>query len=164
MRRLLVVCVLLAAVAGSCSRSGGADDALVLDGRPRFPDAQGVVRDVTFTKLTLADGTSYRITRDLRCFSTYTLGAVPLLGRKGQFVQLGLEGDRVAWLASVGAVVNSEPPAVYYTGRLVRADAKRRAIFRDGTVFALGDGVDVPPAGFVQVAIDPATGMVRAFF
>ena len=159
----LIALLVLALVGGACDRGGDDHGDLVLDGRPRVPDAEGVVAEVSFTELELEGGATYRITRDLRCFSTYTLAPVPLLGRKGQYVQLGLDGDRVAWLASVGGVVNQDPPAVYYTGNLVKVD-EGRAVFRDGTVFRLGDGVDAPEPGFVQVAIDPTAGEVRSFF
>lgn len=165
MRLFALGVALLVVLTGACSRGGGDDDQrLVLDGRPRIPDVEGVVAEVSFTELTLEGGERYRITRDLQCFSTYTLASVPLLERKGQYVQLGLDGDRVAWLASIGGVIKNDPPAVYYTGTFVKTDEKRRAVFRDGTTFELGDGVDPPATGFVQVAIDPAAGVVRAFF
>jgi hypothetical protein len=122
-----------------------------------------VVEKVSFTSLTLRGGATYEITRDLQCFSTYTLASVPLLERKGQYVQLGLDGKRVVWLASIGGVVNQQPPTVFYTGHLLRV-AEGRAVFRDGTTFAVDASTAVPKAGFVQVAIDPATAKVQDFF
>lgn len=162
--RLVVVAaaVLFVALGGACDRSDDGDR-LVLDGRPRVPDVEGVVAEVDFNQLTLEGGETYRITRDLQCFSTYTLASVPLLERKGQYVQLGLDGKRVAWLASIGGVVKRDPPSVYYTGTFVELDGGR-AVFRDGTTFELGEGVAAPEPGFVQVAIDPGTGLVREFF
>jgi hypothetical protein len=154
------VVLLTSAVMGAgCNRGG--PQRLVLDGRPRFPDAEGLVSAVTFKKLVLDGGREYRITRDLQCFSTYTLAAVPLLQRKGQYVQVGLDGDRVAWLASISAVVKGDQPTVYYTGHLLRVDKKRRAIFRDGTVFKLKRGVEPPHTGFLEVAVDPTAHVVR---
>jgi hypothetical protein len=159
----LVVLVLLAVATSGCRRGGEEASGVVLDGRPRLPDVEGVVTDVSFTELTLEGGRTYRITRDLQCFSTYTLEPLPLLGRKGQYVQLGLDGSRVVWLASIGGVLTGDEPSVYYTGSLEREE-DGRLYFRDGTVFRVGDGVQVPAPGFVQVEIDPATQRARRIF
>lgn len=159
---VLGLVLLLASAAGACGRGSDAER-VTLDGRPRVPDVEGVVAEVSFTELTLEGGGTYEIRRDLQCFSTYTLEPLPLLGRKGQYVQLGLAGDRVVWLASIGGVVAAERPTVYYTGHLVEVD-DGRAHFRDGTTFALGEDVSVPRPGFVQVAVDPAEAVISSFF
>ena len=166
---LLVAGVLLL---GGCTKSD--DDRLVLDGSPRLPDTEGVVEEISFDRITLDGGRSYAVRKDLQSFSTYDLAAVPMLHRLGQYVQLGLDGKKVAWMAGIGVVVRgAAPPVIYYNGVLVRLDDDR-AIFRDGTVLRLADGVtspvgrDVPPGGQVQLPrlvraeIDPALHRVRA--
>ncbi len=156
---LVVVGVLLL---GGCTKSD--DDRLVLDGRPRFPDAEGVVEDISFERITLDGGRSYGVSKELQSFSTYDLAAVPMLHRRGQYVQLGLDGKKVAWMAGIGVVVRTPaaPPVVYYNGVLVRLDADR-AIFRDGTVLQLADGVTSPvDHGFVRAELDPALHRVLA--
>ena len=159
---VVALVVALTLLATGCDR-GSDGEKVTLDGTPRIPDAEGVVSEVSFTELTLEGGKTYRIRRDLLCFSTYTLEPLPLLQRKGQYVQLGLDGDRVVWLASIGGVVKGDPPTVYYTGHLLEV-SDGRAVFRDGTTFAVPEGIEVPDAGFVQVAIDPTSAAVRGFF
>ena len=144
-----------------CSK--GDDGRLVLDGRPRIPDAEGVVEQVSFEKVTLDGGRSYGVRKDLQSFSTYDLAAVPMLQRSGQYVHLGLDGKKVAWMAMIGAVVEGgAAPVVYYNGVLLRLEDDR-AIFRDGTVLQLADGVTSPvETGFVRAELDPALHRVRA--
>jgi hypothetical protein len=150
------------------------DDRLVLDGRPRIPDVEGVVEQISFERVTLDGGRSFPVRKNLQSFSTYDLAAVPMLHRLGQYVQLGLNGKKVAWMAGIGVVVRSAaPPVVYYNGVLVRLDGDR-AIFRDGTVLQLADGVGSPvgaasPQGGqiklpspVRAEIDPSLHRVRA--
>jgi hypothetical protein len=136
---------------------------LVLDGRPRYPDAEGVVETISFEQITLDGGRSFGVRKDLQSFSTYDLAAVPMLQRSGQYVQLGLDGKKVAWMAMVGEVVRgAAPPVVYYNGVLVRLDGDR-AVFRDGTVLQLADGVTSPvEQGFVRAELDPSLHRVRA--
>ena len=136
---------------------------LVLDGRPRFPDVEGVVEQISFERITLDGGRSYGVRKDLQSFSTYDLAAVPMLHRLGQYVQLGLDGKKVAWMAMVGEVVRGPAaPVVYYNGVLVRLEGDR-AIFRDGTVLQLADGVTSPvDQGFVRAELDPALHRARA--
>lgn len=155
----LAVLVLAGLLAG-CSGGG---DRLVLDGRPRYPDAEGVVSVVTLERLTLDGGRSWPLRRDLQSFSTYDLGATPVLQRQGQYVHVGLRGKEVAWVAGIGVVVAVERPVVFYNGHLLRVDGKRRAVFRDGTVLRLAGGVRSPsPEGPVRAEIDPAAHRVRA--
>jgi len=151
-----------ALVLAGCAPSHG--HRLVLDGRPRFPDAEGVVDQISFSRITLDGGRSYGVRKDLQSFSTYDLAAVPMLHRLGQYVQVGLDGSKVAWMAGIGVVVrrSDAPPVVYYNGVLVRREGNR-AIFRDGTVLQLATGV-APPVGpgMVRAEIDPALHEVRA--
>jgi hypothetical protein len=155
---LLVAGALLLA---GCSKSDS--PRLVLDGRPRVPDVEGVVEQISFEKITLDGGRSYGVRKDLQSFSTYDLAAVPMLQRSGQYVQLGLDGKKVAWMAMMGEVVEGAgPPVVYYNGVLLRVEGDR-AIFRDGTVLQLADGVTSPvETGFVRAELDPSLHRVRA--
>jgi hypothetical protein len=159
-RRLLLVLLLLLA---GCSR-GGEDDKFALDGSPRFPDAEGVVEEISLDRITLDGGRRYKVSEDLASFSTYDLSTTPMLHRKGQYVHLGLDGDTATWMAGIGVVVRApgKPPVVYYNGYLLKID-DGRAIFRNGTVLRLADGVKSPAdAGLLRAEIDPARHRVRA--
>jgi hypothetical protein len=142
--------------------SGGDGPAVVLDGRPRHPDAEGVVTAVTRERLTLDGDRTYGVSPSLRAFSTSSLKAVPLLGRSGQYVVVGLDGDTVVWLGAVGAVlrVPGERPVTYYTGELVRVE-DGRAVFRDGTVLRLASGVRAVAPGRARAEIDVERHTVR---
>jgi len=159
--RLSLLLIGGALILTGCSKGDG--HRLVLDGRPRIPDAEGVVEQISFERITLDGDRSYGVRKDLQSFSTYDLAAVPMLHRLGQYVQLGLDGKKVAWMAGIGVVVRSgAPPVVYYNGVLVRRDG-RRVVFRDGTVLQLGAGVTLPvDHGLVRAEIDPALHTVRA--
>ena len=153
-------------VAGTLLLAGCANSdshRLALDGRPRVPDVEGIVEQISFEKVTLDGGRSYGVRKDLQSFSTYDLAAVPMLQRLGQYVHLGLDGEKVAWMAMIGEVVRGAgAPVVYYNGVLLRLDGDR-AIFRDGTVLQLADGVTSPvETGFVRAELDPALHRVRA--
>lgn len=158
---------------GGCTRSD--DNRLVLDGRPRIPDAEGVVEEISFERVALDGGRSFAVSKDLQSFSTYDLAAVPMLHRLGQYVHVGLKGKKVEWMAGIGVVVRNPtaPPVVYYNGVLVRLE-NDRAIFRDGTVLRLADGVTSPaesdaasggqvqPPSLVRAELDPGLHRVRA--
>ena len=163
MRRSPLPLLLLAGLLLLSGCAKKADDRLVLDGRPRIPDVEGVVEQISFDRITLDGARSFPVQKDLQSFSTYDLAAVPMLHRLGQYVQLGLNGKKVAWMAGIGVVVRSvAPPVVYYNGVLVRLDGDR-AIFRDGTVLQLADGVGSPvDSGLVRAEIDPSLHRVRA--
>jgi hypothetical protein len=157
-RLVLLAVVLVALVA--CG--GDSDDGrVVLDGRPRFPDAQGVVTEVSRENIALENGKRWRLVEKPQSFSTYTLAQVSLLARKGQYVQIGLDGDRAVWIAAIGAVTRIDPPVVFYNGELLRIE-KGQAIFEDGTVLRLAPGVTAPvPKGILRADIDPGRGVVR---
>ena len=147
----------------SCSQGGG-DDRLVLDGSPRFPDVEGVVERISVDRITLDGGRSYDVATDLASFSTYDLAATPMLHRKGQYVQLGVDGDTAEWMAGIGVVVRApgKAPVVYFNGSLQTVH-DGRAIFRNGTVLKLAKGVKSPiEAGPLRAEIDPARHVVRA--
>jgi hypothetical protein len=150
-----------ALVLAGCAKSSS--HRLVLDGRPRYADVEGVVDQISFEQITLDGGRTYGVQQDLQSFSTYDLAAVPMLHRRGQYVQLGLNGKKVAWLAGIGVVVRGAgPPVVYYNGTLLRRDGDR-AVFRDGTVLRLAAGVTPPvEQGLVRAELDPVLHTVRA--
>jgi hypothetical protein len=164
MRRSVLPLVLVAGalLLAGCARSSDRHG-VVLDGRPRHPDAEGVVEKISFEQITLDGGRSYGVRKDLQSFSTYDLAAVPMLQRLGQYVQLGLDGKKVAWMAMIGGVVpGAAGPVVYYNGVLVKLQGDR-AIFRDGTVLQLADGVTSPvETGLVRAELDPALHRVRS--
>lgn len=167
MRRLrasiAVLVVAVVAVGAGCSDNGGPGEQVVLDGRPRVPDVEGVVQVVSRDRLVLDGGRRYDVADKPQSFSTYTLATVSLLGRKGQYVQVGLDGDVAVWVASIGAVTElGGKPTVVYTGKLESVDGGR-AVFEDGTVLRLASGVTSPVRqGFVRAEIDPSTHEVRA--
>jgi hypothetical protein len=161
--RLKVLATVVALFVAGCGH-GGDKPRLVLDGSPRVPDAEGVVEDISFDRITLDGGRSYGVSRKLASFSTYDLAAVPMLHRKGQYVQVGLDGRTVVWMAGIGVVVRvpGTAPVVFYNGDLLRVDG-RRAVFRDGTVLRLGPGVQSPRSpGPLRAEIDPVAHAVRA--
>lgn len=152
----VALCVVLVACEG-----GGNDGRVVLDGRPRHPDVEGVVEEISTSHVRLRGGRRYKVTRKLQAFSTTTLEPVPVLRRRGHYVQLGVEGDTAVWLAAFGAVLELNPPVVPYVGFLeaIRGD---RAVFRDGTVLRLAPGAArVEPNRHARAEIDPEKKQVR---
>ncbi|HUR48179.1 MAG TPA: hypothetical protein VMY88_01420 [Acidimicrobiales bacterium] len=170
-RRPIASLFLLLAVAFAPA-CGGEDTApaVVLDGSPRHADDEGVITalDVDGLSLTLDDKRSYEVSEQLRSFSALDLSIQPLADAKDAYVQVGLDGRTVVWLGRIAKVVPTQPPRVFYVGRFTRiedADGLRRAVFGEGTVLALGDGVEPPPdsvGAVLQVEIDPATHRVIA--
>ena len=163
MRRSAAVLLLLLLLFAGAGCSGDDAPVVVLDGSARVPDAEGVVQQVDARRITL-DGRRYQLSPELQAFSTYTLEAIPVRNRRGQYVQVGLDGDTVEWLAAYGVVVRAAdgPATVYYTGVFVRA-AGGRAVFRDGSTVELDRGVDVPARGVrVRVDIDPVRHRARS--
>jgi hypothetical protein len=76
-RRPAALVLLLVALAatlgfGACSRGGGDDGRVALDGSPRVPDVEGVVTKVAddFSTITLDGGRTYDIPRDVQSFSS----------------------------------------------------------------------------------------------
>lgn len=154
-----VAVLLLAVLLAGCSR---AEPAVRLDGSPRFPDDEGVVTAVDGRGLTLDGARTYEVSDRLRSFSTYDLRLEPFRNRLNQYVQVGLDGDTVVWMAGVAAVVPGDPPRVFYSGRLKEVDGQGRAIFADGTVLTLAPGVRPPATGtLVQAEIDARAHRVR---
>ncbi len=171
-RSACAVAILVVVLAGTAACSGGTDEAktpttfVALDGSPRRADAEGVVEKVAddFATITLDGDRTYRVSEAVQSFSTIDGSTLPLRGRLGQYVQVGLDGETVVWVASVAAVLRAadEPPVVLYTGDLIGRDGDELT-FRDGTVLSLGDGVEVPEEAMrVIVTIDPEHHVVIA--
>ena len=153
---LLVVSLLVA----GCTKD--APEGVILDGRPRIPDDEGIVTGVSTKRITVDSERSYAVSPRLQAFSSSTLEAVPLVQRRDQYVHLGLRGDTVVWLASISAVVHLNEPAAFHIGKLKSIDERRRLVFADGTVLPLAGDVDLPPVGRrVTAEIDPVVGHVR---
>lgn len=163
----MAVLVLLAIVPGLLGACGQDKPTVRLDGSPRFPDDEGIVTSVDDApgqgrRVTLDGVRTYAVSDRLRSFSTYDLRLEPFRNRLNQYVQVGLDGDTVMWMAGVAAVVPGDPPRVFYSGRLKEVDGKGRAIFADGTVLTLAPDVRPPAAqGFVQAEIDARAHRVR---
>lgn len=145
----------LAAVLALSGCSGGGEPRDILDGKPRVPDDEGVATSLSFDKIVLDGERTYSVSPDLIAFSTYTLELEPMLRRRGQYVQIGLDGDTMVWMAGVGAVLPVDGSLrAYYTGVLERI-AGGRAQFRDGTVLAVDGDVETPELPrLVQIEID----------
>lgn len=145
---------------GACG--GSSVKPIPLDGTPRYPDAEGIVQAVDVHHITLDGGRTYKVSPNLQSFSTYTLETLSLLGRKGQYVQVGLHRGTMTWIAAIGAPVPLQPPVVFYNGRLTRIDSSGHLVFRDGTVLRLGLSVTSPTtSGVVRAEIDPTAHVVR---
>lgn len=150
----------LAALLGACNR--GEDEPVVrLDGSARIPDDEGVATSLSHASITLDGKRTYPVSRRLVSFSTYTGAIEPMVTRKGQYVQIGLDeedGKKVmVWMAGIAQVLQTAEPAVYYTGIYMRR-AGERAVFRDGTAIRLSPSVTVPKPGTgVIVRIDPSS-------
>ena len=142
--------------------SDGREAAVKLDGSARYPDDQGVATELTHRKITLDGKRSYDVSEGLRSFSTATATLEPMLNRKGQYVQIGLRGDTMVWMAGVGALVPlADGPRVIYAGTLREIDGDGRLVFRDGTVWELAEGVAPPqPGKTAQLEIDPTRHVV----
>ena len=156
------VLTVAAVTAAAPACSGRPGHRLVLDGRPRYPDTQGVVERVDVHRITLDGGRTYSVSRSLQSFSSMSLQTVPLLQRRGQYVQIGLRGHTMVWIAAIGSVVRlPSQHVVFYNGQLA-ATPPHRIVFRDGTVLDLAGGVTSPVrTGFVRAEIDPSTHRVR---
>lgn len=155
MRRLMFVAIgMLLLVA--CVRQEE-KPASILDKGPRYPTDEGVVTDINFERMELDGSRVYRISEAIESFTTRSHDVTPLLSWKNRYVHVGVNDQREAiWVAGIG-VVTGDPRVVVYTGAFERVDAKGRAIFRDGTVLQLGEGVQAPSKKTeVVVNIDPS--------
>ena len=165
MRRMAVAvtvgCLIAATSVSAACRRSSEEPVVRLDGSARVPDDEGVATSLTHASITLDGKRTYPVSRRLVSFSTFTGAIEPMITRKGQYVQIGLDeedGKKVmVWMAGIAQVLNTAEPAVYYTGIYTRR-LQGRAVFRDGTVIQLSPSVTVPEAGTgVIVRIDPAS-------
>lgn len=154
---LSVIVVAMAATA-ACSDAHERPDVVRLDGSARFPDDEGIATSVDRRSITLDGARTYEVSDELRSFSTYTRELEAMVGRKGQYVQIGLDGRTMVWMAGVSRVIDvAGAPTVFYIGRF-RRTSKGRFVFADGTTFAPSPGVAPPGTrSDVTVRIDPKT-------
>lgn len=153
---LAVVLVVVTLLGAACSGSDGSSTpttAVPLDGTPRYPDAEGVVVDIAadFSMITLDGDRRYGIDKDVQSFSALDGSTQQLMGRKGQYVQVGLRNNKVRWIGGIGALIRvpGQPDVAYFTGNLVRV-RKGKLVFEDGTVLTLAAEAAVP-VGAVRV-------------
>ncbi|HUP87545.1 MAG TPA: hypothetical protein VM143_17970 [Acidimicrobiales bacterium] len=157
MRRLLVLAGIVLVMVGAPGCSSRAREPVVrLDGSPRFPTDEGVATALDRNGITLDGKRTYRVSDQLRSFSTYTRELEPMITRRGQYVQVGVVDDEMVWMSGVARIIEvDDQPAVFYTGRF-RETERGRFVFADGTTFAVGKGVDPPTtASMVTVRLDP---------
>jgi len=167
----MLVVVLLVALA-ACSGASGSGSAtpvtyVRIDGSARVPNDEGVVTAMAddLSTITLDNTRTYHTDRAMQSFSTIDGSTQPLRRRLNQYVQVGVRGETVLWVAGIAAVVAPEGQAAvaYYTGVPVEIDG-RRVDFADGTVLTLAAGVGAPTKGVLTLAtIDVATHKVRVF-
>ena len=167
---LLLAVLALVAFAGCGGDDEDAPAGIALDGTPRVPDAEGVLVEIAedFSTLTLDGDRTYEIPEDVQSFSTVDGSTQPLRRRLDQYVQLGLEGKTVRWVAGIAAVAEGPDgnDRVFYTGELRKVSGSRLE-FADGTVFRLADGasstsLEEAEGSQVLVTIDPAQRAVVA--
>jgi hypothetical protein len=146
---------------GACNSSDA--PAVKLDGSPRLPEIEGVVAKASAEGITV-DGRTYLVSRKLLSFSTYNREAVALVSTVGSYVQAGVDGKTIEWLAKIGPVSADSDghTTVQYQGDLVKVDG-RRLIFKDGTVLRLAPGLTVPrsPLGPTYAVIDAAKHVIQ---
>ncbi len=167
MRRLgaAVLTMLVLLSVSSCSSDDGpeADVGAVvrLDGSARIPDDEGIATALSRDSITLDGKRTYEVSDDLRSFSTYTRELEPMIGRLGQYVQIGVDDDTMVWMGGVARVVEGDTgPSVFYTGRF-REVTVGRFVFTDGTTFAPGKSVKAPPTtANVTVRIDVESHLI----
>jgi hypothetical protein len=150
-----VAAVLVALVLGAgCGGRGEPRADIALDGSRRDPDAAGVVSKATTEAITV-DGKRYPLSRNLLAFNTYTLEAVPVVGTRGSYVQVGLASGKAVWVAEVARVISSAGGRIgYYRGTVVAHEGDE-VVFRDGTVLHVAPGVAVPaPSTAVLAELD----------
>ena len=160
----VAVAALTLVLAVACSKGAPAPD-IVLDGRPHAPGDEGVLSALTERTLSLDSRRDYRLSPKAKAFAAASLQKVPLGGRLGQYVQVGLVKKTVVWIATFSAVVQlpGKPPVAFHIATLKQVDAERRAVFADGTVLRLDSTVELPATlpAMVRAAIDVATHSIR---
>lgn len=122
--------------------------------------------EVDLSRIVLDGNKKFEISPEVQSFSTYNRTVIPLLTWEGKYVHIGLEDKTVVWIAGIGPVDTSQnPPLVYYTNSVYLEKRGSSAIFLDGTVLRLAEGVEVPPSEtIVKATIDPAKHVVIDLF
>lgn len=148
------------ALVGSASCGGDGGSVLEREGG-RVPDDAGIATDMTLDRIQLDGDRTYEIHEAVESFTTRSHRVTSLLAWEGRYVHIGLEGERVRWIAGIG-LVSGDPPVVRYSGIFESLDTQtRQATFEDGTVLVLAEGVDLPEPGREVVAeIDVGAGLV----
>ena len=142
---LLVACLLTVA----CSPE---EPASILDEGTRFPDAAGVVTEISAQSVQLDDGTTYTISPEVESFTSKEHLVTALLRwKEGWYVHIGLEDDSVVWIAGIG-LARADSGQVNYPGVFERME-RGHAVFADGTAFMADEGVEAPTEGSEAVAV-----------
>ncbi|MEY2424637.1 MAG: hypothetical protein QOI61_209 [Actinomycetota bacterium] len=156
--------VLAASAALAMSGCGSSDPVVKLDGSPRVPDTEGIVQKASVNGITLDGNRRYGVSKKLISFSTYNQKPAPLVSTIGSYVQVGMNGDTVVWLAKIGPVQadSSGHKTVQYQGDLVSVNGARLT-FKDGTVLRLAKGLTPPadPLGPTYAVIDADKHVVQ---
>lgn len=115
----------------------------------RYPDDQGIVTAISFDEITLDGDRSFPISEAVDSFTTRGHDTTPLVHWQDRYVHVGLDGDGlVIWVAGIGIVVEDDDArVVLYTGVFEGIDEDDNAIFQDGTVLRLAEGIDLPATG-----------------
>jgi hypothetical protein len=160
-RRVAALATSAVITMGAC---GSSSPVVKLDGSPRTPDVEGIVEKASINGVTLDGNRSYGVSKKLISFSTYNRKPVALVSTIGAYVQGGLRGGKVVWLAKVGpapADANGHR-TVQYQGDLVSISGSRLT-FKDGTVLTLGKGLRAPgdATGPTYIVIDAEKHVVQ---
>ncbi|MEY2417483.1 MAG: hypothetical protein QOG90_163 [Actinomycetota bacterium] len=154
-RRVAALATSAVITLGACGGSSAA--AVKLDGSPRIPDAEGIVKTASINGITLDGGRRYGVSKKLMSFSTYNRKLVPLVRMIGAYAHVGLKGKTVVWIAKIGVVTRDGAghATVQYQGDLVKVNGERLT-FGDGTVLTLKNGLKPPadPNGPTYAVID----------
>lgn len=129
----------------------------------RFPDDQGIVTAVNFDEITLDGERSFPISDEVDSFTTRGHDTTPLVHWQDRYVHIGIDADGlVIWVAGIGIVVEEDDArVVLYTGVFEGLDEDGNAIFQDGTVLRLAEGIEPPGVGDEAAArIDADTDQV----
>jgi hypothetical protein len=143
-RRVAALATSAVITLGACG--GSSAPAVKLDGSPRVPDAEGIVKTASINGITLDGGRRYDVSKKLMSFSTYNRKLLPLVRMIGGYVHVGLKGKTVVWIAKIGVVTRDAQghATVQYQGELVSVHGAQLT-FRDGTVLTLKPGLQTPP-------------------
>ena len=124
----------------------------ILNQGPRTPDADGIVTDINFNEVQIDGSDTFEIHPEIESFTSREHTITALLRWKDRwYVHIGLEDNVAVWIAGIGIVVEGDEQ-VTYPGTFLRAE-NDRAIFEDGTVFRMADGVASAREGSLVAAV-----------